>query len=99
MPLSDASGTPVVAYTCLRWGALLRPTPEDPPGFSPPPAEDCYRFVLSHASVGVAIAAPDGRAELEQDLSFLDHWRGLGWAEREALCQHGERVYLSTTVR
>jgi len=92
-PLSDARGTPVVAYTCLRWGALLRPTPDDPRGFTPPRAEDCYRFVLGHPSVAVAIAAPDGRAELEQDLAILDDWRALTEPELEAIRGHGDRVH------
>ena len=35
-PVTDALGLPVIAYTALRWGALLRPTPEDPPGFVVP---------------------------------------------------------------
>jgi predicted aldo/keto reductase-like oxidoreductase len=91
-PISDARGTPVVAFTCLRWGALLRPTPDDPAGFSPPSAGDCYRFVLEHPSVSVAIAAPDGRNELEQDLALLDDWHALGETGREALRAHGDRV-------
>src|SRR5437763_610559 len=45
-PVTDAMGLPVVAYTCLRWGALLRPTPDDPPGFVAPPAPAWYRFAL-----------------------------------------------------
>ena len=35
-PVTDAIGMPVIAYTALRWGALLRPTPDDPPGFRVP---------------------------------------------------------------
>ena len=29
-PVTAALGMPVVAYTALRWGALMRPTREDP---------------------------------------------------------------------
>src|SRR5262249_38683991 len=32
-PTTDERRIPVIAYTALRWGALMRPTPADPPGF------------------------------------------------------------------
>ena len=35
-PVTTARGLPVIAYTATRWGALLRPTPDDPPDFAPP---------------------------------------------------------------
>ena len=57
-PVTDAAGMPVIAYTALRWGALLQPTPDDPPGFLVPGAPDWYRFVLQSPSVSVALAAP-----------------------------------------
>ncbi|HEV3342052.1 MAG TPA: hypothetical protein VG125_16915 [Pirellulales bacterium] len=47
-PVTEAHGLPVIAYTALRWGSLLRSTPDDPPGFSPPRAPLRYRFVLQH---------------------------------------------------
>jgi aryl-alcohol dehydrogenase-like predicted oxidoreductase len=92
-PAALERGLPVVAYTALRWGALLGPTPDDPPGFTPPRAREWYRFVLCHPVVTVAIAAPDGRAELEEDLALLDDWRGLTPEERRVLCEHGDRVH------
>ncbi len=85
-------GMPVVAYTGLRWGALLQSTPDDPPGFVPPSPPSWYRFVLCHPSVTVALIAPNGREELEEDLSILDCWRGLDEAEYMKLCGHGDRV-------
>ncbi len=88
-PLTDAAGIPVIAFTGLRWGALLEPSSDDPP----PGAPDCYRFVLSHPSVAVALMAPDNRAELEADLRLLDDWRGLSPAELAALRAHGDRVH------
>lgn len=91
-PVTQPVGLPVVAYTCLRWGALLEPTPDDPPGFTPPSAADSYRFVLDHPAVAVALAAPDGEAELEEDLSILTDWRGLTEAECATLTAHGDRV-------
>ena len=93
-PTSDALGKPVIAYTALRWGALLRPTPDDPPGLVVPAASDWYRFVLSSPSVAVALAAPHTRAELEQDLEVLGATGPLPPHEYARLAEHGDRVRL-----
>lgn len=92
-PITDEARIPVVAYTGVRWGALLKPTADDPQGFTPPSAPDCYRFVLGHPSVGVALMAPNGRKELEENLEILDDWRALSEDEHRALREHGERVH------
>ena len=52
----------LIAYTATRWGHLLDPT-KMPPGESPPPARDCYRFALSHPAVNMVLCGP---ANLEQ---------------------------------
>ena len=91
-PVTGPLGLPVIAYTALRWGALLRPTPDDPPGFSVPRAPDWYRFVLQHPAVAVTLAAPQSRAELEEDLRVLDTEGPLTEDAYTALAGHGERV-------
>jgi predicted aldo/keto reductase-like oxidoreductase len=91
-PVTDRVEIPVVVYTCLRWGALLRPTPDDPPGFVVPPAPAWYRFVLHNPSVSVALMAPENRAELEEDLTVLDHHVPLSAEEFDRLAAHGQRV-------
>src|SRR6202030_393041 len=70
-PVTEPLGLPVIAYTALRWGALLRPTPDDPTRIVVPPAPAGYRFVLQHPAVAVTLAAPQSRAELEEDLRVL----------------------------
>jgi predicted aldo/keto reductase-like oxidoreductase len=90
-PATDAVGLPVIAYTALRWGGLLRSTPDDPPGFVPPAAPAWYRFVLQNPSVTVALAAPHDRRELEEDLTVLDA-APLTAEEVERLAAHGRRV-------
>jgi predicted aldo/keto reductase-like oxidoreductase len=90
--VTDALGLPAIAYTALRWGALLRPTPEDPPGFVVPPAPAWYRWVLQNPSVAVALMAPHDRAELEEDLTVLDADGPLADDEYERLGEHGRRV-------
>jgi predicted aldo/keto reductase-like oxidoreductase len=91
-PVTGAIGLPAVVYTCLRWGALLRPTPDDPPGFEPPRAPAWYRFALQNPAVTVALMAPDNRAELDEDLTVLNLPDPLPPHEYERLAQHGQRV-------
>lgn len=91
-PVTDALGMPVVVYTCLRWGALLQSTPDDPPGFQPPPAPLWYRFALQSPSVTVAVMAPDNRAELEENLTILKATAPLPAQEYQLLAEHGQRV-------
>jgi aryl-alcohol dehydrogenase-like predicted oxidoreductase len=90
-PVAQELGIPVIAYTVLRWGALLRPTPEDPPGFFVPSAPDWYRFVLQHPAVSVALAAPHNRNELQEDLETFGAAQ-MSNAEYIMLAAHGERV-------
>ena len=92
-PTTDHLKIPVVVYTCLRWGALMKSTPDDPPGFVPPPAKEWYRFALANSSVAVALTAPLDRDELDQNLALLDDWRPSTAHERELLLEHGDRVY------
>lgn len=92
-PVTSKHQLPVVAFTCLRWGTMLKPTPEDPPGFVPPSAADCYRFVLSHPSVSVALMAPNGTSELRENMALLDAWSPLSAAQHRSLIEHGDRVH------
>jgi predicted aldo/keto reductase-like oxidoreductase len=91
-PVTDSLGMPVIAYTALRWGALLETTPEDPPGFVVPGAPDWYRFVLQSPSVAVALAAPHDRGELDDDLTVLAADGPLPSEEYRRLAEHGMRV-------
>ena len=90
-PITQERQLPVVAYTALRWGALLKPTPDDPPGFRVPKAPDWYRFVIQHPAVTVALMAPDNRAELDEDLLALNQ-PPLSSEEFRLLAEHGQRV-------
>lgn len=91
-PVTDVLRLPVVVYTCLRWGALLRATSEDPPGFFPPPAPAWYRFALQTPSVTVALMAPDNRTELEENLVVLEEPAPLSGEAYARLAAHGARV-------
>ncbi|MGH7222918.1 MAG: aldo/keto reductase, partial [Gemmataceae bacterium] len=91
-PVTAEHRLPVVVYTCLRWGALLRSTPEDPPGFVVPSAAAWYRFALRHPAVNVALMAPENRTELEEDLQVLRQAEPLSAEECAQLAAHGQRV-------
>jgi predicted aldo/keto reductase-like oxidoreductase len=91
-PLTDARNMPVVVYTCLRWGGLLRGTPDDPRGFKVPRAPQWYRFALQSPSVAVALMAPENGEELAEDLSVLEATGPLSAEEYERLAEHGRRV-------
>jgi predicted aldo/keto reductase-like oxidoreductase len=92
-PATTELHLPVIAYTAMRWGALLRPTPSDPPGFEVPPAAAWYRFVLQNPAVSVVLCAPHSRAELEEDLSVLSATGPLPIEEHARLIEHGDRVH------
>ena len=91
-PVAHEKRIPVVTFTGLRWKALLAHTPEDPQGFTPPSAVECYRFCLGNPAVSVALAAPGNRSELDQDLGLLDDWGEQEDLVRRGLVDHGERV-------
>jgi predicted aldo/keto reductase-like oxidoreductase len=91
-PVTDRRRIPVVAFTAQRWGALRERTPEDPWGFSPPPATAWYRFALANPAVSIVLMAPGNRRELEEDLTLLDDWRPPHPDELESLIAHGRRV-------
>jgi predicted aldo/keto reductase-like oxidoreductase len=91
-PVTDAHQMPVIVYTCLRWGALLRSTRDDPSGFVAPRAPAWYRFALQSPSVAIALAAPGTRVELDETLEVLRADGPLDPAEYEVLAAHGQRV-------
>lgn len=91
-PVTRRLGLPVVAYTGQRWGALVKRTQDCPPGFTPPPASEWYRFVLANPCVSVTLMAPGDRRELEANLSLLNDWRPPYPEEFEILTSHGQRV-------
>jgi len=91
-PAAESRAVPVIAYTATRWGALMRPTPDDPPGFAVAAAPAWYRFVLQSPSVAVVLAAPHTRSELEEDLGVLAAVGPLAAEEHERLAAHGARV-------
>lgn len=91
-PTTDDLGTPVVTFTGLRWKGLLESTPDDPDGFSPPTAAECYRFCLANDSVAVALMAAGNREELDSNLALLSDWSPPAEEEMNSIRRHGDRV-------
>ncbi len=69
LPESPRPG--IVAYTATRWGHLLDPK-KMPPGDTPPPARDCYRFALSHPAANLVLCGPANREQMQEALTALD---------------------------
>jgi aryl-alcohol dehydrogenase-like predicted oxidoreductase len=92
-PTTDRLLAPFVAYTCLRWGELMKPTPDDPSGWEPPRAPEWYRYALANPAVSVALMAPNGVDELRENAALLTDWSAPDPDEMTALEAHGERVY------
>lgn len=69
LPEKGAPG--IVSFTNTRWGDLLDPKKMPAGVSSPPSAPDCYRFVLSHPAVQVAICGPKNDEEMAMGLTAL----------------------------
>ncbi|MBV8887366.1 MAG: aldo/keto reductase [Chroococcidiopsidaceae cyanobacterium CP_BM_RX_35] len=86
LPVAQAKGIPVVAFTCTRWGSLLKGHPQwhEPA----PTAAECYRYALHHPAVQVALTAPATLRQLQDNLFALnappleiaevEHWQTYG---------------------
>jgi len=69
LPAAQKAGIPVIAFTCTRWGSLLKGHPDWQKQV--PKAADCYRFALRHPAVRLALSAPQTLTQLEENLSVL----------------------------
>jgi aryl-alcohol dehydrogenase-like predicted oxidoreductase len=89
--LSGENRPGVVAFTAAAWGKLLDPR-KMPPGESPPPAADCYRFALSHPAVDVCMVGARSVDQMRENLVALD--RGpLDADEMARIRRIGDHIY------
>jgi aryl-alcohol dehydrogenase-like predicted oxidoreductase len=80
-----------VAFTAAAWGKLLDPR-KMPPGETPPPAADVYRFALSHPAVDVCMVGARSMKQMREDLQALD--RGpLDAVEMARMRRIGDHIY------
>lgn len=69
LPAALQAGIPVIAFTCTRWGSLLKGHPDWQEEV--PRAADCYRYALRHPAVRLALTAPQTITQLEENLRVL----------------------------
>jgi len=69
--LPEQDGPGVVSFTNTRWGSLMKPA-NMPEGEPPPSPAECYRFVLTHPKVHVAVCGPNSMEQLREDLKALE---------------------------
>lgn len=90
LPAAQARNLPVVAFTCTRWGTLLKGHPQwQNPA---PTAADCYRYALYHPAVQVALSAPATHSQLKENLEVLDNTE-LAIAQIQHWQSYGDLVY------
>ena len=91
LPAAIDAGVPVVAFTCTRWGSLL----EGHAGWpgQVPLAADCYRFVLQHPAVALALTAPATENQLRRNLTVLSEPHEPAPEEMSAWKAYGDLVY------
>ncbi|MFL9455855.1 aldo/keto reductase [Tolypothrix bouteillei VB521301_2] len=90
LPSAQKANIPLVAFTCTRWGSLLKGHPHWQ--FEPPTAADCYRYVLDHPAVHLALTAPKTKQQLAQNLSVL-HASPLSPQEIAHWQEYGDLIY------
>jgi aryl-alcohol dehydrogenase-like predicted oxidoreductase len=81
----------IVSYTATRWGMLLQPVPQAgfEKGMTGP---ECYRFVLGHPAVDLALCAARSGAELDENVAGVRE--GPLTAERlEEVRRFGDAVH------
>jgi aryl-alcohol dehydrogenase-like predicted oxidoreductase len=89
--LPEKDGPGVVSFTNTRWGSLLK-SANMPPGESAPSAADCYRFVLAHPKVHVAVCGPNSMGQLKEDLEALE-LGPMSEEELDRMRRIGDHVY------
>lgn len=90
LPSAQTAGIPVIAFTCTRWGTLLKGHPNWQE--KPPTAADCYRYVLSHEAVRLALTAPQNLQQLQENLAILSA-PPLSPAEIARWQEYGDLIY------
>ncbi len=90
LPAAQKVGIPVVAFTCTRWGTLLKGHHNWQ--LQPPTAEDCYRYVLGHPAIRLALTAPQTRQQLEENFTVL-HAPQIETQEIAKWQEYGDLIY------
>lgn len=90
LPVAKNVDIPVIAFTCTRWGSLLKGHPNWQGKI--PTAADCYRYALSNDAVKIALTAPQNLAQLNENLQLLKN-PTLDVAETSLWQSYGDLLY------
>ena len=72
LPAAHAADIPVVAFTCTRWGTLLKGHRAWDRDLPKPSAADCYRYALHHPAVHLALTGPKTVGNLLENIAVLE---------------------------
>ncbi len=89
-PAALQATLPAIAFTCTRWGTLLKGHPNWQNKI--PTAADCYRYALANEAVSIALTSPQTLAQLEENLQVLDRSQ-LTDAEKTLWQSYGDLIY------
>ncbi len=91
LPAALKTGVPVTAFTCTRWGSLLK----RPSGWNrlAPTAADCYRFALRHPAIRIALTAPETVRQLYENLSVLRDGPDMSAEQFKTWEDYGRLIY------
>jgi len=90
LPAAMRAGIPVIAFTATRWGTLLKGHPSWQQEV--PSAADCYRYVLQHPAIRLALSAPQSVAQLNENLTAMK-LGALNLQQKALWDEYGQVIY------
>lgn len=93
LPAAHCADIPVVAFTCTRWGTLLKGHRNWSRDLPKPRAADCYRYALHNPAVQLALTGPKTLEDLRQNLAVLDLGPEDNCAQLALWEEYGQLVY------
>ena len=90
LPAAKSADIPVIAFTCTRWGSLLKGHPNWSGKI--PTAADCYRYALTNNAVRIALTAPETLTQFNENLQVLKN-PFLSSSEKSLWQSYGNLIY------
>jgi predicted aldo/keto reductase-like oxidoreductase len=90
LPAAQNAGIPVIAFTCTRWGSLIKGHPNWHEKI--PQAADCYRYALHQKAVRLALTSPQTLTQLNENLKVLKNSE-MSETEQSFWQSYGDLIY------
>jgi predicted aldo/keto reductase-like oxidoreductase len=90
LPAAQNAGIPVIAFTCTRWGSLLKGHPNWQEKIAQ--AADCYRYAIQQKAIRLALTSPQTLIQLNENLKVLKD-SGMSEAEKAFWQSYGDLIY------